>query len=70
MFRVHLQTLCYVPPVHYLKSSTGSFMGALMLNMQTLKLKLLLVEYLTQCYKYCDSEDQEFHSSACLPPSW
>lgn len=38
-----------------------------MLNMQTLKLKLLLVEYLTPCYKYCDSEGQEFHPIFCLP---
>lgn len=67
VFRVHLQTLCCVPPIHYLTSSTGFFMGATMLNMQTLKLKLLLVKCLTRCYKYCDSEGREFPPFFCLP---
>lgn len=66
VFRVHLQTLCSVPPVHYLASSTGFFMEAIMLNIQALKLELLLVESLTQCYKYCDSEGQAFHPIFCL----
>lgn len=70
VFRVHLQTLCCVPPIHYLTSSTGFFMGATMLNMQTLKLKLLLVECLTRCYKYCDSEGREFPPFFCLLPAW
>lgn len=67
VFRVHLQTLCYVPLIHYLTSATGFFMGAVMLNMQTLKLKLLLVERLTQHYRNCNSAGQGFHPFFCLP---
>lgn len=38
-----------------------------MLNMQTLKLKLLLVECLTQHDRNCNSEGQKFDPIFCLP---